>query len=121
MKKAVISLLFLPIPYFAGAMTGAFIEKGYVTLDDLKLAVAYLIQEVKEIKQEIERIKQLRGAKLMVVKEDGTRVRLYPWGKILGTLPKGTKVVVFGKQGEFYITNLGFIHESLLEEKDGGN
>lgn len=119
MKKLVISLIFLPLPYFAGAMTGAILDKGYVTFEDLKLAVAYLIEEVNKLKKKIEKLEKQKGIKTMVVVKEGARVRLYPWGKVLGVLPKGTKVIVFSKQGEFYITNLGFIHESLLEEEDG--
>jgi len=116
MKYGALILLSIVLPYFAGSMTGAYIEKGYVTFLDLKKAVALLIERVRKIDEELKNLKQSTGRKLYVVKAENTRVRLYPWGKVLGIVPKGTKVVVFGKQGEFYITNLGFIHESLLEE-----
>jgi len=109
-------ILFPLFSYFAGASAGAFMEKGYVSLEDLKMVVAYLIEDIRDLRRRLEKVEKTKG-KVMIVKENGTRVRLYPWGKVLGTLPKGTEVVVFGKQGEFYITNLGFIHESLLEER----
>jgi len=117
MRYGALILLSIILPYFAGNMAGAYIEKGYVTFSDLKKAVALLIERVKKIEEELKNLKQSTGKKLYIVKADNTRVRLYPWGKVLGLVPKGTKVVVFGKQGEFYITNLGFIHESLLEEE----
>lgn len=131
--------------YVAGVSYGAISEKKTVSVYDLKQAISALIDDVQmlraqvnmlmrdvlETKKETERLRQEVGRLSSVPKEykpktavtikPKNNVRLSPWGKVLGWVPKNTKVVIFGKEGKWYLTNLGYMHYSLLKEVSDGN
>jgi len=127
--------------YVAGISYGAIKEKGYVSVYDLKKAIASLVEDVSELKTkvnmlfrevvktsgEVEKLKrdfsllssQVKSEskpRVMKTIKDWNRVRLYPWGKIIGSVPRGVKVVVFTEEGDWYLTNLGYMHKSLFAE-----
>ena len=131
--------------YVAGVSYGAISEKKTVSVYDLKQAISALIDDVQmlraqvnmltrdtlETRKEAERLRQeVESLKLVpknykpqitVTVKPRNNVRLYPWGKVLGSVPKGTKVVLFGKEGKWCLTNLGYMHCSLLKEVPDGN
>ncbi len=122
------------LSYIAGVVFAATKEKRTVSVYDLKQAVSALIDDINSLKKQVQMLtaevlllkKEFTALKVQnneqrqiysytVVKKDKVRVRLSPWGKILGLVPKGTEVVLMKRKGDWCLTNLGYIHCSLLD------
>lgn len=131
--------------YVAGVAYGAIREKKTVSVYDLKRAIGVLVDDVQmlkaqvsvlmkdvlEVKKETERLRKMMSnpvqktyeykPKTAVTIKSRNNVRLSPWGKVLGSVPKNTKVIILGREGKWYLTNLGYMHHSLLKEVPDGN
>ncbi len=124
--------------YTLGISFGAIGSKKTVSVYDLKQAISALVDDVStlrsqinvlisdilNLKREVNTLKMHLQSpqekyKFAVVSKSRVRVRLSPWGHIIGLVPRGTETVLFAKKGEWCLTNLGYIHCSLLEVKDG--
>lgn len=124
--------------YSLGVVFGAVSHKKTVSVYDLKQAMSVLVDDVTKLKIQLRVITAdildlKRQVKLLgevsnkkqpyeylkdaVVVRDRVRVRLSPWGHILGLVPKGTEVVLMKRKDDWCLTNLGYIHCSLLEVK----
>ncbi len=108
--------------YLFGASAGMYMTRGYVSLEDMKLALAKVIRKLSEIEIRLRALEEKeRGGSYRtgIILKDGARVRLGVWDRAIASLRKGTKVIIFGQEKEFYITNFGYIHKSLVEVPDG--